>query len=62
MSRDFRHGLKQSAKSGYKNEQQDVYGGKDIRVPTKRRIEDTLRAAVRHQDVRVFEDYDEHEL
>ena len=58
MSRDFRHGMKQVSKPGFKKAKQD----KNFKIPTKQHRENVLRHAVRHHDVEVFEDYDERNM
>ena len=59
MSRDFRHGMKQNAKTGSKRARREEVGPRDIKVPSKQQREQTLRQAVSHQDYEAFEDYDE---
>lgn len=63
MSRDFRHGLKQTAKSGFKSRtKNEEIDSRYIKVPTKQQRETNLRLAVRHRDHDAFEDYDEPDL
>ena len=62
MSRDFRHGLKQNTKSGFKKSKREEVAPRDDKAPSKQQREQTLRHAVRHQDLEAFEDYDEHDI
>ena len=59
MSRDFRHGMKQNAKTGYKKAKREEVDPRDIKTPTKQQREQVLRHAVRSQDYEALEDYDE---
>ena len=59
MSRDFRHGMKQASKSGFKNTKKEELVPRDSKAPTKQQRETALRLAVRHKDSEAFEDYDE---
>ena len=59
MSRDFRHGMKQNAKTGFKKSKCEEVAPRDIKLPSKQQREQTLRQAVLHQDQEAFEDYDE---
>lgn len=62
MSRDFRHGLKQSVKIGFKKSKREDVVPRDPKAPTKQRREQTLRHAVRTRDIEAFEDYDEYDV
>lgn len=62
MSRDFRHGMKQSKIGQHNYKKQEDYVEREVNTPRKRRAEDRIRHAVRHQDIEVFENYDEYNL
>lgn len=58
MSRDYRHGQKQVAKSPRKQTKQQEPTARPDRGPSKQRQEDVLRHAVRTQDFEPLEDDD----
>jgi hypothetical protein len=62
VSRDFRHGLKQTAKTGLKKAKREDVSPRPDRMPTKQHCENVLRHAVRNQDLDALEDYDEHDI
>jgi len=62
VSKDFRHGQNQLAKSGKSRRANPEPAPRDVKMPSERRIKDTLKHAVKLQDVEAFEDYDERDM
>jgi hypothetical protein len=62
VSRDYRHGPKQSAPKPPKGKRPEQTDTRDAKLPTERRIKDVLRWATRHQDKDLFDDYDEQDF
>lgn len=62
MSKDFRHGQNQRAKSGKARRSVHERAPREDKGPSEQFYKDTLRHAVKLQDLDAFEDYDERDL
>jgi hypothetical protein len=62
VSKDFRHGIKQNTKAGFKRAKREDVAPRDFKGPSKQQREQQLRHAVNHQDLEAFEDYDENDV
>lgn len=59
MSKDFRHGQKQVAKTRQSFHES---APREVRIPSEQRIKNVLRQAIKLQDDEVFEDYNERDI
>ena len=60
MSKDFRHGQNQRAKTGKAKWSRAERALREDKGPSEQYYKDSLRHAVKLQDLDAFEDYDEH--